>query len=263
MKPGGRRPRVPWQVLASEFAGTALLVGVGLSVVILDFGRGSPVAEMLPGDGTRRLLTGFLFGTTGGLIAVSPVGRESGAHINPAVTLGFVLMGKMRPALAAGYVAAQLLGAVAGALPLALWGQMGSSVQLGATVPGPGYGAWAALAGETATTFALVAGLFLFVRHRGIRAFTPALFPFLYAIMVFLEAPVSGTSTNPARSLGPAVASGDWSGWWVYWLGPALGTALAVAVHRLPWLRRFEMEVAKLYHFEHDPRGIFKGQGQG
>lgn len=260
VKAGGGPPRVPWQVLVSEFAGTALLVGVGLSVVIVDFGRGSPVAEMLPDAGLRRLLTGFLFGTTGGLIAVSPVGRESGAHINPVVTLGFALMGKMRPAIAAWYAAAQLLGAVAGSLPLVLWGQMGRSVHLGATVPGAGYGAWAALAGEAATTFALVAGLFLFVRHRGLRAFTPALFPFLYALMVFLEAPVSGTSTNPARSLGPAVVSGDWMGWWVYWLGPALGAALAVAVHRLPWLRRFEMEVAKLYHFEHDPRGIFRGR---
>ncbi|MEJ2184234.1 MAG: aquaporin [Nitrospirota bacterium] len=261
MKPGGPRPRLPWQVLLAEFAGTALLVGVGLSFVILNFGKGSPVVEMISPDGPRRLLTGFLFGTTGGLIALSPVGRESGAHINPAVTLGFFLMGKMRLVLAAGYVAAQLLGAVAGSLPLVLWGRMGRSVHLGATVPGPGYGVWAALAGEVASTFALVAGLFFFVRHRRIRAFTPLLFPFLYALMVFVEAPVSGTSTNPARTLGPAAVSGDWTGWWAYWLGPAVGAVLAVALHRLRWFRGLELEVAKLYHFEHDPRGVFKGQG--
>ena len=59
------------------------------------FGAGSPIARVVPDEGTRRLITGFLFGTTGALIALSPVGRESGAHINPVVTLGFWLMGKL------------------------------------------------------------------------------------------------------------------------------------------------------------------------
>jgi aquaporin Z len=76
--------------------------------------------------------------------------------------------------------------------------------------------------------------------------------------MVYLEAPISGTSTNPARSLGPEVISGDWSAWWVYWIGPMLGTLAAVAVYRITWLRRLEIDVAKLFHFEHDPHGIFR-----
>ena len=80
----------------------------------------------------------------------------------------------------------------------------------------------------------------------------------LYAVMVFLEAPISGTSTNPARSLGPAVISGDWIDWWVYWLGPLTGALLGVSLYRLTWLRQLEIEVAKLYHFEHDPHGIFR-----
>jgi aquaporin Z len=76
--------------------------------------------------------------------------------------------------------------------------------------------------------------------------------------MVYLEAPISGTSTNPARSLGPAVISGDWSGWRVYWIGPVLGTLAAVAIDSITWLRRLETEVPKLFHFEHDPHGIFR-----
>ncbi len=252
----------PWLLFGAEFLGTALLVGVGLSLVILAFGHGSPEVLLIPSAGWRRLITGFLFGTTGALIALSPLGRESGAHINPVVTLAFWLMGKLRGRHALGYLLAQLGGAVAGALPLLAWGEMGRSVAFGATFPGPAYGDWWALLGEAATTFALITGLFFFLRHPRLRPFTPALFPLLYAVMVFAEAPVSGTSTNPARSLGPSVVSGDWRGWWIYWLGPLLGTLPGVAIFRLPGLRRLTVEVAKLYHFEHDRYGVFQRRGE-
>jgi aquaporin Z len=249
---------MPWTLFFSEFIGTALLLGVGLSVVIVDFGSSSPIVHLIPSPGLRRLVTGFLFGTTGALIALSPVGKESGAHINPVVTLAFWLMGKMRSPHATGYILAQLAGAIFGALPLLAWGRMGRSVHYGATLPGSGYGPGLAVLGEIVTTFALIIGLFFFIRHPRLRKFTPALFPFLYAVMVFLEAPVSGTSTNPARSLGPAVISGSWQDWWVYWLGPVIGMLLALAAYRFSWLRELEIEVAKLYHFEHDPHNVFR-----
>jgi len=247
----------PWKPLAAELIGTALLVVVGLSMVIFDFGEGSPLAEVLPSEALRRFVTGFFFGTTGASIALSPLGKESGAHINPAVTLGFWLMGRMKARYAAAYVVCQLGGAVIGAVPLLAWGSMGHSVAYGATAPGLGYGTAWALAGEIAGTFALVFGLFFFLRHRTLRPFTPALFPLLYAIMVWLEGPVSGASTNPARSLGPAVISGDWHGWWIYWLGPLLGAMLAVAAYQWAGWERRMVEVAKTYHFDHDPHGIF------
>ena len=249
---------LPWTLFLAELVGTALLILVGLSVVIVDFGQGSPVGHWLPNAGWRRLITGFLFGSTGALIALSPLGKESGAHINPVVSLSFWLMGKLRGRHTLGYVLAQLLGAIIGALPLLAWGAMGRSVEFGATEPGADYGPGWALLGEVITTFAMVIGLFFFIRHRKIRAFTPALFPVLYAVMVFLEAPISGTSTNPARSLGPAVIAGVWQDWWVYWLGPLIGALLGVATYRFTWLRHVEIEVAKLYHFEHDPHGIFR-----
>jgi aquaporin Z len=85
---------LPWRLFLSELVGTALLVLVGLSLVIVMFGAGSPILRILPNEGLRRLITGFLFGTTGALIAISPVGKVSGAHINPVVTLGFRLMGR-------------------------------------------------------------------------------------------------------------------------------------------------------------------------
>jgi aquaporin Z len=73
--------------------------------------------------------------------------------------------------------------------------------------------------------------------------------------MVWLEAPISGTSTNPARSLGPALISGEWEGWWIYWLGPLIGAMLAVIACSFLAKR---IEVAKLYHFESDRRRIFR-----
>jgi len=247
--------RFPWQVFSSELVGTAFLVLVGLSMVILMSGAGSPMPRFVPGEGARRLITGFLFGTTGALIALSPVGKESGAHINPVVTLGFWLMGKLDSRIALGYVLAQLAGAILGVLPLLAWGSMGRSVAFGATLPGENYSVWAVLTGEVITTFALIAGLCVFLGFRKLRRYTPALFPFLYAIMVYLEAPISGTSTNPARTLGPAILSGEWRGWWIYWAGPLIGTFLAILVFSFLAKR---IEVAKLYHFESDRRRIFR-----
>src|SRR5512137_533915 len=119
-----RDRRFALQPSLAELIGTALLVLVGLSLVILMFGAGSPIAQVIPSEGLRRLITGFLFGTTGALIALSPVGKVSGAHINPVVTLGFRLMGKLDQGVGAFYVLAQLTGACVGALPLLAWGSM-------------------------------------------------------------------------------------------------------------------------------------------
>ena len=254
--------RGPWVHYLSEFVGTALLIAIGLSFVILNFGTGSPMLALVPGAGPRRLLTGFLFGATGGLLAYSPVGKVSGAHINPAVTWAFWWLGKMRTRHAVGYVLAQLAGGVLGAVPLLAWGGIGASQNFGATAPGPYFGAGWAVAGEFATTCILIVSLFLFLRHRRLRNFTPLLFPFLYAVMVFLEAPVSGTSTNPARTLGPEVISATWRGWWVYWAGPLLGAAAGVLFYKISWLRHVEIEVAKFYHFDYDPHGIFRWEEQ-
>jgi aquaporin Z len=79
--------------------------------------------------------------------------------------------------------------------------------------------------------------------------------PVLFAIMVPIEAGISGTSVNPARSVGPSVVSGVWDGWWIYFIGPVLGGLLAIlACNSLA--RR--IEVAKLYYFDSDPDGRFR-----
>jgi aquaporin Z len=243
-----------WRMLVSEVVGTAMLVLGGLSVVIFMFGAGSPMERVLPSVLLRQVITGFLFGCVGASIAVSPVGKESGAHINPAVTLGFWLMQKLTTRMAFGYVLAQLVGSVLGALPLLAWGALGRSVDFGATVPGSSYTTFAALLGEVVTTFALVVGLCVFLAFRRLRRFTPLLMPPLYGVMVPMEAAFSGTSTNPARSFGPAVISGQWDGWWIYWAGPCLGTLAGILVCSALAKR---IEEAKLYHFESQRRRLF------
>lgn len=244
----------------SELLGTALLLAAGLSVVVLMWGDGGPGARLAPDEGLRRAITGFLFGTTGMAIALSPVGKASGAHINPAVTFGFWLMGKMEAGTAWVYVAAQLAGAALGCLPLLAWGPLGRSVAFGATLPGTGYGARDVLLGEAVTTFALVVLLCVFLGFRGLRGFTPFTMPILYSVMVFLEAPVSGTSTNPARSFGPALLSGRWDLWWVYWAGPVLGTLAATLVCSALAKR---ITVAKLYHFDSGRDRLLRRDGRG
>jgi aquaporin Z len=244
---------VRWRLFFSELIGTALLVFGGLSLVILMSGRGSPMTRMLPNDLLRTAITAFFFGTIGSAIALSWVGKESGAHINPAVTMGFWMMRKLDWRTAFGYVVAQLLGACVGAFPLLEWGSMGKSVSFGATIPGKDYSTAVVLLGEIVTTFGLIATLLVFLGFRRLRRYTPFVIPFLYALMVPLEAAISGTSTNPARTLGPALISGRWDGWWIYWAGPMLGMLLAVLVCGALARR---IEVAKLYHFETDRRRL-------
>jgi len=247
--------RVRRRLFVAELVGTAVLVLGGLSVVIVMSGDGSPMTRLIPNEILRMALTAFLFGSIGSAIALSKVGKESGAHINPAVTMSFWLLQKLDFRAAIGYIAAQLLGACIGAMPLLAWGSMGRSISFGATVPGEGYSTSAVLIGEVVTTFGLVATLCVFLGFRHLRRFTPIVIPFLYAVMVPLEAPISGTSTNPARTVGPAVISGRWEGWWIYWLGPMIGMLIAILVCS-SFARR--IEVAKLYHFGHDRRRLFR-----
>ena len=246
--------RPHWSAYGAECLGTALLVFAGLSVVIFDFGPGSPVVHLLPDPLLRRFLTGLLFGGIGALLALSPLGRISGAHLDPVLSFGFWLAGSLGPADTALYVAAQGVGAVGGALALPpLWGGFGAAVSFGMSLPSAGW--LLALAGEIIATFCLVGGILFFVGHRSLRAFTPALIPPLVSVLVGLEAPWSGTSMNPARSLGPALVSHSTGVMWIYVLGPLVGAvAAAVLCTRLD-----RVHVAKVAHQAHDPHGRFHG----
>jgi aquaporin Z len=226
------QPQTGWHVAewACELAGTAILVLGGLSAVVLNFGAESPVTPAVPSHGARLLITGLLFAGCGSLVAVSPLGRRSGAHLNPAITLAFWCRRHVRLGDLGGYVASQCFGALAGTAVLRLaWGEQAASVRFGVTLPGRGLGPLQAAGVEALMTAVLVFTIFAFVSSPRTTRWTPLAVWIVVAILVWQGAPYTGTSLNPARSLGPAIVAGYLTDYWAYVVGP-LGCALSAVV---------------------------------
>ena len=241
-----------WPEYTAELLGTAFLVFAGVSAVVFDFGTGSPLAHVLPDTSIRRLITGLLFAGSGSLVAISPLGKLSGGHINPAVTLAFWAHGKMHHFDLGGYILGQLLGAIIGSLLVTLvWGAHAASVGYGTTVPGATYPIWIVFLAEVSLTFLLVFSIFLFVSSHRLMRWTPLMVWILVAVMVWLEAPISGTSLNPARSFGPALVSWFWQYHWLYWVAPPLGALLAVGAFRLFTAGKPAVLTGKMFHVPH------------
>jgi aquaporin Z len=233
-------------VYACELAGTALMIFWGISAVAFMWGAGSPVPEV-PSPAIRRLITGMLFAAGATAVVYSPLGQRSGAHINPAVTLAFWRLGKVRGPDAAGYIAAQFAGAVIGTAAAGFaFGDLVRSVQYAATVPGEGWGAAGALVAEAIITFLLAFTIFICVNKPKIAPKTGLIAGSLVALLVMIEAPVSGTSLNPARSFGPALFAPVFADQWIYFAGPIAGALVAASAFRGRW--GGSTVCAKLYH---------------
>ena len=229
-----------------EFLGTMVLVLGGISAVVLDLGAGSPVASTLRSHSLRLLLTGLLFAGCGSLVAISPIGRRSGAHLNPSITVAFFCQRHLRVGDAAGYITAQCLGAIAGAGAVRLlWGTQAVRVRDGRTLPGPGVSTPEAVGIEALMTAVLVFVVFAFVSSTRTARWTPLAVWIVVAVLVWRGAPYTGTSLNAARSLGPVVVSGDWTDYWVYVVGPLAGVLVAVGLWALVPRRTL---TAKLFH---------------
>jgi aquaporin Z len=235
-----------WVEWGCELLGTALLLIGGLSAVTLDFMPGSPVAAAVPSPSLRLLITGALFGGAGSLIALTPFGRRSGAHINPSVTAAFWITRHVHRDDLLGYVAAQVAGGLAGfGVTALLWRDHLAGVHFGETVPGAGVPDVLAVILEAAMTAALVGVIFYFVSRPETARWTPLATWVLVALLVWRVAPLTGTSLNPARSLGPAIAAGAMRVFWVYVAGPLGGAALAAGVARALDAR---LHTAKMFH---------------
>jgi MIP family channel proteins len=162
---------------------------------------------------------------------VYATGHLSGAHINPAVTIAFVLSRHFPRREAAGYIAAQLVGATAGALLLlAVWPDKPAA--LGATLPTVTTGS--ALAYEAVLTailmFVIMAGA---TDARAVGAGAAIAIGGAVGLDAIFAGPVTGASMNPARSIGPALASGELGDLWIYVVGPIVGAACGAATYQL------------------------------
>ena len=177
------------------------------------------------------MLLGLLLGGVGWLVAASPPGKLSGAHANPAVSLGFVLLGKMHPRDLWGYWAGQTIGAgIGGLLGSAVFGLSAKQVRDGSLHPGPSVGPMAVFYGEVGATFALTYVVFTFVSHHKLARWTPAAAMVMVGALVWLDGNYSGAGMNPARWFGPCLQSPD--------LAPMVGLSIRPAIRRFA-RRRF------------------------
>ena len=155
------------------------------------------------------------------------MGAVSGAHLNPAVSLAFALRGDFPWRRVPGYIVTQLVGATLACLFLR-W-VFGNVEHLGATLPGPGYQDWQALLMEIVLTALLVSVILgTASAAQNVGAIAALGVGGYIALAGLWAAPVSGVSMNPARSFGPALASGYWTSYWVYVVGPLTGALIAV-----------------------------------
>jgi aquaporin Z len=192
----------------------------------------SPLASAL-GPGTRRLLIGLCMALTAALLIYSAIGKRSGAHMNPVVTLTFLRLGKITRVDAAGYVLAQLAGAFLGVL--LAWRLLGDalahpSVGFVVTVPGERGVAVAFFAELGISCLLMLAVLFVsnHPRHMGKTGLVAAA---LVATFITFEAPLSGMSMNPARTLGSALVARRYDALWVYLSAPLLGMLCAAELY--------------------------------
>jgi len=165
------------------------------------------------------------------MVMVYATGHLSGAHINPAVTVAFTLSRHFPARDAVVYVGAQLAGASAGALVLlAVWTD--KPAHLGATVPSVAPGS-AFVYEVLLTAFLMFVITAVATDTRAVGAAAAIAIGGTVGLDALFGGPVTGASMNPARSFGPAIASGEWRDFWVYVAGPVIGAAAGALAYQL------------------------------
>jgi aquaporin Z len=233
------------EYLIEAWALGMFMVSAGVVTVLVehpDFG----VPTVIESATLRRVLISVAMGATAIALIYSPWGRRSGAHMNPAVTLAFWRLGKVRRDDALWFIVAQFAGGLLGVLAvLALFGERFAAPPIAFVATQPASGAGVAFLFE----FLISCGLMLTVLGLSSRArfapYTGLAAGALVASYIAFEAPYSGMSMNPARSFASAVPAGLWTDLWIYFVAPPLGMWTAAALHRV---RRAPSACAKLVH---------------
>jgi aquaporin Z len=190
----------------------------------------------------QLLLIGIAMGSTAIALIYSPWGKRSGAHMNPAVTLAFLSLGRISPINATGYILFQFVGGFLGVL--VAWGCLGSAfsespVRFIVTQPGA-WGSGAAFAAEFLISFVLMLSILLVSNARRWARYTGLLAGLLISVYVSVESPLSGMSMNPARTFASALPARDWTHLWLYFTAPVAAMWLAARVFHalIPWVER-------------------------
>ena len=204
----------------AELLGTFLFMTIGYTSVA-NFGATNPSVPSL-------LVVPFSFGL-GLLAAIYAFGHVSGGHFNPAVTLAMVADRRTTPMEAVGYIVAQIIGAIGAAAVVLITINQGA-VAAGITKPGPGVSDVSALILETAFTAFFV--LVILTSTKRSVAVAGIVIPLTLVAIHFALAVLTGSSVNPARSIGSAVVGGDLTGLWIYIVGPIIGGLIGWVVYR-------------------------------
>lgn len=232
--------------------GTFMVVACG--AVVLFQHPESRVRRAFPNPHVRRGLIGVIMGLTAIALIYSPLGQRSGAHINPAVTLTFFALGKVGALDAAMYVVSQFIGAIAGVqLSKLVLGPrvMHEAVRCAVTEPGR-LGPLPAWAGEFVIAFILMTTVLHSTNHAETAAYTGLFAGVLVATYITVEAPLSGMSMNPARTIGSGLGAGRYRSLWVYMSAPPLAM-LSAGVLYVVLMGPQQVYCCKLHHPEDVP----------
>jgi aquaporin Z len=241
-----------------EAAGLGLfMISAAVVTSLLEYPH-SPLYKLLPDPVIRRVLIGIAMGFTAIGIIYSPLGKRSGAHLNPAVTVTFFRLGKIQGLDAFFYVLAQFVGGLLGLRFAAIAIGMAieyPTVNYVVTVPGLD-GAGIAFVAEAGISFWLMLVVLIVSNQTKLNAWTGLFAGALVAIYIAVEAPLSGMSMNPARSFASALPAHLWTDFWVYLTAPLLGMLLAAECY-IRFLGAHRVLCAKLHH-RNDSRCIFR-----
>lgn len=223
-----------WPEYLSEAALLGLfMVSASVFTMLLRHPDSAFVAA-IPDPYFRRALIGIAMGLTAIGLIFSPLGKRSGAHMNPAVTLTFLRLGKIKPWDAVGYVSAQFLGGIMGLALVTLlvreW-LADPSVNFIATLPGPG-GVATAFTAEFMISFVLMLTVLLVSNTPKLARWTGIFAGCLVATYITIEAPVSGMSMNPARSFASAFVGQLWTALWIYFTAPVIAMQFAALIYK-------------------------------
>lgn len=246
-----------WPEYLMEAAGLGLFMLSACVFGTLLGHPGSPLALVAASPLLMRALMGMAMGLTALALVLSPWGKRSGAHFNPAVTLTFLRLGKIAPWDAGFYVAAQFVGGVGGvALARVLLGDALAhpAVRYVATVGA--YGTPIAFVAEAAISFGLMSTILALSNAPTWNRFTAFAAAALVATYITLEAPLSGMSMNPARTLASALPAETWTTLWIYFVAPAIGMLAAAECYLRAGGARHVL-CAKLHH-ENAMRCVFR-----